>query len=116
MITHGPFCPCNTYTNTQHWVLLEKSRMPMVVRYGEWQRKLAKLNLDKYIIRAAEQPFHPVFPAQRRQTPHSSIRPSYLKQQKGFVTSSGLYNLPIEDAQMKVTCCCCKIMQVIPLK
>lgn len=26
MITLGPFCPCNTYTNTQHWVLLEKSK------------------------------------------------------------------------------------------
>lgn len=115
MITLGPFCPCNTYTNTQHWVLLEKSTMPMVIPHEEQQRKWAQLNLDKYIIRAADvKPFHPVFPAQRKQTAHSSIRPSYSKQQKGFVTSSGVHNLLIEDAQMKVTCCCCKIMQAVP--
>lgn len=54
MITMGPFCPCNTYTHIQHWELLEKSTMPMVTPCGECQRKWAKLNLDKYIIRAAE--------------------------------------------------------------
>lgn len=69
MITIGPFCPCNTYTHIHCWDLLEKSTMLMVTPCGERQRKWAELNLEKYIMRAAEvKHSRHVFPAQRRQT------------------------------------------------
>lgn len=55
--------------------------MPMVIPCGEYQRKWAKLNLDKYIIGAAEV-FPSCFPSsEKADLTHSSIGPSYLKYQ-----------------------------------